>query len=64
MQHGLLYFPINTHGFSVSAILNVGATWLFVSYELARKLPATIQPMIPLTVMLPMGKTLIANSAI
>ena len=61
MQRGLLYLPIHTYGFAVPAMLDTGVTWLFVSYKLAVKLPATIQPMMPLTVMLTMGKTLVAH---
>ena len=58
MQHGFLYLPISTHGFAMSAILDTSTTWLFISPRLADKLPVTIQDVIPLTITLPMGKTL------
>ena len=64
MQHGLLYLSIYTCGFSVPAILDTGATWLFMSHKLAAKLPAIVQTWTPLTIMLPMGKTMVATSAI
>ena len=64
MQCGLLYLSIHTHGFSVPAMLDTGTTWSFVSYKLAAKLLAIVQTMMPLTVMLPMGKTMVATSAI
>ena len=61
MQFRPLYLPISTHGFAVSAMLDIDATQSFVSYKLAEKLPVTIQAMIPLTVIMPIGKTLIAT---
>ena len=64
MQCGLLYLLIYTHGFTVPEILDTGATWPFVSLKLAEKQPATIQTTIPLTVTLPMGKTMVATLAI
>ena len=64
MQRGLLYLPIHTHGFSVPAILDTGAMQSFTSCKLAEKLPATVQTMMPLTTMLPTGKTLVATSTI
>ena len=64
MQYGLLYLLIHNYRFSVPEMLDTGATWSFVSYKLAEKLPATIQTTIPLIVTLPMGKTLVATSAI
>ena len=64
MQHGLLYLSIHTHGFAVLAILDIGSTQLFVSYKLAAKLPAIVQTMTPLTIMLLMGKTMVTTSAI
>ena len=45
-------------------MLDTGATWSFVSRKLAAKLPATIQTTTPLTVMLPMGKKMVATLAI
>ena len=64
MQYCLLYFSIHTHGFTVPAMLDKGATWLFVSCKLAAKQPATIQTTMPLTTVLPIGKRLIATLAI
>ena len=64
MQYGLLYSPINTHGFPVSAMLDTGVTQSFVNCKLAEKLPATVQMMKPLTIMLPMEKTLVSTIAI
>ena len=61
MQNGLFYSLINTHGFTASEILDTGAMQSFVNCKLAKKLPVTIQPMIPLTVILPMGKALVAT---
>ena len=61
MQHGLLYLSVHTHGFTVPAMLDTGTTWSFVIWKLAAKLPATIQTTTPLTVMLPMGKTMVAT---
>ena len=46
------------------AILDADAKYLFVSHKLTVKLLATVQPMTPLTIMLPMGKILVATSAI
>ena len=63
-QHGLLYLSVHTHGLAVPAKLDIGAMQLFVSHKLAKKLPATIQTTMPLTVILPMGKTMVATSAI
>ena len=63
MQHGLLYLPINTHRFAVSAMLDTGTMWPLVSHKLAEKLPTTIQTMMPLIVTLLMGETLVANMA-
>ena len=45
-------------------MLDTGTMRMFVSHKLAAKLPATIQNTMPLTVMLPMGKTMVATSAI
>ena len=64
MQHGLLYLYVYTHRFTVPEMLDTGTTWLFVSYKLAAKLPAIVQTTMPLTVMLPMGKTMFATTAI
>ena len=64
MQYGLLYLPRNTHRFTVSAILDKGATYSLVSYKIAEKLPVTVQPMIPLTAILPKSKTLVATWAV
>ena len=64
IQRCLLCLPIHTHGFAVPEILDTGAMRLFVSCKLAAKLPATVQPTTPLTIVLPMGKTLIATLAI
>ena len=64
MQCGLLYLSIHTYGFSVPEMLDTGATWLFMSHILAEKLPAIVQTMTTLTVKLPMGKTMVATSAI
>ena len=63
MQHGLLYLLIHAHRFTVPEILGTGATWSFISHKLPTKLPATIQITIPLTVMLPKGKILVATLA-
>ena len=64
MQHGLLYLSVYTHGFAVPAMLDTGATRSFVSRKLAAQLPATVQTMAPLTVMLPTGKMMTTTSAI
>ena len=45
-------------------MLTTGATQSFVSNKLPVKLPATIQTTIPLPVILPTGKTMVATSAI
>ena len=45
-------------------MLGKGATRLFVSCKLAAKLPATVYTTMPLIVMLHMGKTMAATSAI
>ena len=45
-------------------MLDTGAMWSFVSHKLATKLPATIQTIMPLTVILPARKTLVATLAI
>ena len=63
MQYGLLYLPIHTHGFAVSNMLDTDTTWSFVSQKLAEKLPTIIQTTTPLTIALPIGKTLIAKWA-
>ena len=63
-QCSLLYLPIHAHRFAVPAILDTSATWLFVSHKLAAELPATVQTATPLTIMLPMGKTMVATLAI
>ena len=42
-------------------MLDVGATWSFVSGKLAAKLAATVQTTTPLTITLPMGKTIVAT---
>ena len=64
MQCGLLYLSVYTHGFTIPAMLDTGAMWSFVSCKLAAKLPAIVKTMMPLTVMLPTGKTMTATSAI
>ena len=64
MQHGLLYLPVHTHGFAVLTMLDTGIMQSFVSHKLAAKLPATVQTTMPLTVTLPMGKTMVATLAI
>ena len=64
MQHGLVYIPVHTHRFAVPAMLDTGTMQLFVSCKLAEKLPATVQTTMPLTVILPMGKMLVATLAI
>ena len=61
MQCGLLYLSVHTHGFAVPEMLDTGAMRLFVSQKLAAKLPATVQTTMPLTVTLPMGKTMVAT---
>ena len=61
MQYGLLYLSVYTYGFVVPAMLDTGALWLFVSQKLEAKLLATIQTTMPPTVMLPMGKTMVAT---
>ena len=48
----------------MSTMLDTGATQSFVSHKLAEKLLATIHTMKPLMVMLPMGKTMVATTAI
>ena len=40
-------------------MLDIGALRLFVSFKLVAKLPATAQATKPLTVMLPMWKTML-----
>ena len=42
MQHGLLYLFVYTHRFAVPAMLDMGATWSFVSRKFAAKLPAIV----------------------
>ena len=64
MQRGLLYLSIHTHGFVVPTMLNIGATQSFVSCKLVAKLLATVQITMSLTVILPMGKTIVATLAI
>ena len=64
MQCGLLFLSVHIHGFAVPLMLDTGTTWLFVSHKLAAKLPAIELTTTPLTIMLPMGKTMIATSAI
>ena len=64
MQCGLLYLYFYTHGFVVPAMLDTGAKWSFVSCKLAAKLPAIVQTTMPLTIVLPMGKTMVTTSAI
>ena len=59
-----LLFTNSYHEFTVPAMLDAGAIWLFISHKLARKLPATVQTTMPLTIILPTGKTLVATSAI
>ena len=61
MQHALLYLSVNTHGFTVPAMLDTGSTWSFVSQKLATKLPATVQTTMPLIVTLPVGKTMVTH---
>ena len=63
-QRGLLHLPVHNNRFAVPAMLDTGATWLFVIYKLAAKLPATIQSTKPLTLTLATGKALVATSAI
>ena len=50
MQQGLLYLPITTHEFIVSAILDTGATRSFVSSKLAEKLLVTVKDTTPIAV--------------
>ena len=64
MQRGLLYLSIHTHRFAVPEILDTGATRSFLCHKLAAKLPAVLETMMPLAVTLPIGKTMIATSAI
>ena len=64
IQCGLLYLSVHTHGFAVLEMLDTGATQSFVSQKLAVKLLATVQTTMPLTVILPMGKIMVATSAI
>ena len=45
-------------------MLDTSAMQSFRSYKLAAKLPDIVQTMMPLTVMLPMGKTMVAITAI
>ena len=45
-------------------MLDTGATQSFVSCKLAAKLPDTVQTTIPLAVILPMGKAMVATLAI
>ena len=45
-------------------MLDKGAMWPFVSHKLAAKLPATVQITTPLTIILLMGKTMVATLAI
>ena len=61
MQHGLLYLPVHTHGVEVPAMLGIGPMQFFVSHKLASKLPDTIHTTTPLTVALPIGKTMVAT---
>ena len=49
--------------FAISATLDTVATWSFISHKLAENLPATIQPTLPLTVILPIGKILVVFSS-
>ena len=60
----ILYLSVNIHGFAVLAMLDTGATRSFVSHKLVAKLPATIYTTMPLTVTLPMEKTMVATSVI
>ena len=60
-KHGLCTLTISTHGFSVSAMLDKGATQSFVSHKLAKKLLVIVQDMTPLTVTLPIEKVLVAT---
>ena len=64
MYCGFLYIPIHTHGFVVPSMLDTGTMWSFVTCKLAVKLPATVQTTMPLTMLFPMGKALVATSAI
>ena len=64
MHRGLLYLSVHAHGFVVPAMLDTSTTWSFVSSKLAARLLATIQTTMPLTVMLPTGKTMVAKLAI
>ena len=59
-----MYILIHTHRFAVPAMLDTGATQLFVSCKLAVKLPATVQTTTLLPVILPIGKAMIATLAI
>ena len=61
VQCGLLYLSVHTHGFAVPAMVDTGATWLFVSQKLAAKLPAIAQTIMPLTIILPTGKTMVVT---
>ena len=64
MQHGLLYQSVHTYRFAVPAMLDAGATRLFVSHKLAEKLPATIKITTLLTVALHIGKKMFVILAI
>ena len=64
MLHGLLYLPISTHGFKVLAMLDTGATRSLLRHYLAEKLSVTIQDILPLTSILPVGRILVATLAI
>ena len=64
MQCGLLYLSVHTHGFVVPAMLDICAMWSFMSCKLAAKLSAIVQTMTPITIILPMVKTMVATSAI
>ena len=64
MQHSLLYLSVHPHGFTVPAMLDTGAMQLFMSCKLAVKLPAIVQTTMPLTIMLPTGKTVVATITI
>ena len=59
MQYGLPYLPFSMHGFQVSAILNTGATQVFISSKLGKQLPSVIQDVGALALMLSLSKSLI-----
>ena len=64
MQYGLLYLTVQTHGFTVPAMLDTGAMQSFVSHKLAAKLLITIQTTMLWTIVLLTGKTMVTTLAI